>query len=50
MKNYACSNRSEFLTFDPSNNERPELHTVGRSIERNEFNRMWDAMKRYFDS
>ena len=47
-KNYACPTKAEFLNFDPVTNEKPELLSVGRSMERSEFNRMWDTMNGYF--
>ncbi|MFD1176375.1 hypothetical protein ACFQ3W_08690 [Paenibacillus puldeungensis] len=48
-KFYACPTREEFLAFDPTTNERPELLAAGHSMERSEFNRMWDTLNSYFD-
>lgn len=48
-KNYACPTKAEFLNFDPVTNEKPELFSVGRSMERSEFNKMWNTMNGYFE-
>ncbi|WP_018752854.1 hypothetical protein [Paenibacillus sanguinis] len=48
-KCYVCPTREEFLAFDPTTNDKPELLHVSHSMERNAFNRMWDTMNSYFD-
>lgn len=47
-KNYECTTHNEYLSFEPTSHHKPEKPGAF-SMERSEFNRMWDTMNQYFE-
>lgn len=45
---YECSDREEYLSFDPANHDKMQLIGAGFSIDSEVFQKLWEDMINYF--